>query len=66
MKPQSAEDEGGQMTPEAFRTLLATLLPATAVAKPAAAVRTTAALVAPTVKKWTTTTFVKPQAKKKK
>jgi hypothetical protein len=66
MKPQSAEDEGGQMTPEAFRTLLATLLPATAVAKPAAAVRTTAALVAPTVKKRTTTAFVKPHATKKK
>jgi hypothetical protein len=34
LKPMSAQDEGGQMTPEAFRALLASLVPATAVPQP--------------------------------
>jgi hypothetical protein len=44
MKPASAQDEGGQMTPEAFRTLVSSLLPVPAIAKPAAATRTTEAV----------------------
>lgn len=47
MRPLSAQDEGGQMTPAAFRAAVAALLPAAAVPEPVKALRSTAAVKKP-------------------
>lgn len=48
MKPQSAQDEGGQMAPAAFRAALAAILPAANVTPQVPATRRTASVAAPT------------------